>query len=85
MKKLELPLLLLAIAGAMLAASPVEASEKVSSKSAASSRSGQCRKVSVAMVNKTSVDETAPRDEVGRNTSEPYFNNDYAAQHPSGG
>ena len=84
MRKIELPLLVLGIAGAMLAASPVEASDRATSKSA-SIRSSQCRKVSVAMVNKTSADETTPRDEASRNVPEPYFNNDYAAQHPSGG
>jgi hypothetical protein len=81
MKKLELPLLVLGIAGAMLVVSPVEANDKPVAQTAASHRSRNCSKVSVAVVSKTNENDKTS-NAVG---SEPYFNNDYSAQHPSGG
>jgi hypothetical protein len=81
MKKSELPLLILGLAGAMLIASPVEANDNSPAKKSASRSSRPCQKVSVAVLSQTS-----EKDKAGSAvSSEPYFNNDYAAQHPSGG
>jgi hypothetical protein len=78
MKNLTLPLLVLGIAGAMLVTSPAEANDKAVSKS---KLSRPCRDVKVAVVSRTSENDKASNGA----TSEPYFNNDYTAQHPSGG
>jgi predicted alpha/beta hydrolase family esterase len=81
MKKRALPLLVLGIAGVMLVASPVEANDKTSSKKLSSQSSRPCRKVSVSVISRTN-----ENDKTGNAvSSEPYFNNDYTAQHPSGG
>ena len=81
MKKLELPLLVLGIAGAMLVASPVEANDKTPAKKIASHSSRPCQKVNVSVISRTN-----ENDKTGNAvSSEPYFNNDYTAQHPSGG
>ena len=81
MKKLKLPFLLLGLAGAMLVASPAEANDNHPAKKIASRSSRPCHKVSVAVISQTS-----EKDKAGNAvSSEPYFNNDWTAQHPSGG
>jgi hypothetical protein len=81
MQNTTLPFLVLGLAGAMLVVSPAEANDNRSAKKSAPHSSRPCQKVTVAVLSPTS-----EKDKTGNAvSSEPYFNNDYSAQHPSGG
>ena len=70
---------MLGIAGAMLSASPAVASDKGTIVKKSSQNVRNCRKVNVAAMSKTNDAATNATER------ESYFNNDFSAQHPSGG
>jgi hypothetical protein len=70
---------MLGIASALLAVSPVEASDRASATTTSSHRTKSCRKVTVAAMTKTN----PPAPNASERAS--LFGDDFAAQHPSGG
>ncbi len=79
MQKHIVSILAISVASAMLSVASVSASDLGTTPAKSAQKSRACRKVTVAAMSKSNDSVVKPADR------ESYFNNDFTAQHPSGG